>query len=986
MFDRFFPALSRFSWQQALTFVLFVGILSAGFFLAFISPLVGVERIQTAVDNGTDPDHIAQSIGQVIPLGPAQPTDPVPTGAFCGDATCDADESFDTCALDCFACNANGRCDADIGENPNSCPVDCGSVSTGTCDNDGVCDLAETTASCPQDCASDTGSDDAATPPPTQVCGNNKIEGTETCDTNALNSKTCITQGFSGGTLSCNGTCTGFNTTACTSATCGNNLREGTELCDGSDLNSQTCATRGFTSGTLFCQNTCSGFNTNSCTRCGNGLKETGETCDDGGTSNGNGCSSTCFIEPGYACTGAPSVCQPTAQNESPLGINVDGFTYWSTEMPLKNIVHQNTGWKVNWAGGTVGFDAQGYPLSLATNQAVGASIALSTSMVDDYPTGHYPTGHYVARYDGSGTLSITGDAKNVAKISEGRYEFDVPNATSGGIYLQITATDPANHLRNIRMMLAAYESVYPSDQWDPIFLNRIKSFNTIRFMNWMLNPPLPVTTGYAQGATTNTITLASTASAVDNYYVGMTVQTNAQGGYVGRLIGSYNGSTKVATMTANWDAGHLPTSDYYTVEEYAMRNWSNRTQDGNFTLGLGTKQSIPIEMLVDLSNKAHANPWVNMPAEATDDYVRQFAIYMRDHLDSDRKIYLEYANEYWNGGYPGARWSEAKGAEWGIDYRQYAAYRSVQVFRIWNDVFNEPHLRTERGSSRLVWFLSAQTHVPSTGPIVMDYNGQGIPTDANSPFGPGKKAADYADAFAITNYLGNYTTATFDSSTVDQIIDLIDAEITTKSSSGGAWVVNVQNARSRGLDVVVYEAGINTTTDTGAQPLSAGISGATTTTADLNGPVWAAPSGTDDAYNGRMLTITGGTGKGQSRKISDYDGATHRATVESAWTTVPDGSSSAVVQIERHYKETEVNRSPRMKDIYLRVLNAWKGIGLDANGRGPKLWNQFSHVGPYNRYGRLTMFEYFDQDPATAYKWLGAKEFIDNNPKWWTD
>ena len=34
--------------------------------------------------------------------------------------------------------------------------------------------------------------------------------------------------------------------------------------------------------------------------------------CDDGGTTNGDGCDSTCMIEPGFTCTGEPSVCTPT--------------------------------------------------------------------------------------------------------------------------------------------------------------------------------------------------------------------------------------------------------------------------------------------------------------------------------------------------------------------------------------------------------------------------------------------------------------------------------------------------------------------------------------------------------------------------------------------------------------------------------------------------------------------------------------------------
>ncbi|MAZ40581.1 hypothetical protein CL654_00480, partial [bacterium] len=37
---------------------------------------------------------------------------------------------------------------------------------------------------------------------PTQTCGNNVIEGTETCDGTQLNGQSCTTQGFDGGTLS----------------------------------------------------------------------------------------------------------------------------------------------------------------------------------------------------------------------------------------------------------------------------------------------------------------------------------------------------------------------------------------------------------------------------------------------------------------------------------------------------------------------------------------------------------------------------------------------------------------------------------------------------------------------------------------------------------------------------------------------------------------------------------------------------------------
>jgi hypothetical protein len=270
MLSRFFPALPHFSLHQALTFVVFVGIVSAGFFAAFVLPIVGPEKFQTAVANATDLNKIAQSIEQVIPIGPSEPTNPIPTGPYCGDASCDEGESLDTCALDCFACNANGKCDVEIGENSHSCPTDCRPVTTAICDNDGICALRETTYSCPNDCPLEP-----IDPTPTdtnqlitQTCGNNSKEGTEICDGTALNSKTCITQGFASGTITCNASCTGFVTTACTGApaqTCGNNIREGTETCDGTDLNSQTCTSKGYTGGELACAGNCMSFATGNC-------------------------------------------------------------------------------------------------------------------------------------------------------------------------------------------------------------------------------------------------------------------------------------------------------------------------------------------------------------------------------------------------------------------------------------------------------------------------------------------------------------------------------------------------------------------------------------------------------------------------------------------------------------------------------------------------------------------------------------------------
>jgi len=93
---------------------------------------------------------------------------------------------------------------------------------------------------------------------------------------------------------------------------CGDGLVVGVEVCDGSNLDGLTdCTGLGYVNaGTLTCLANCSDYDTAGCApSCGNGAVEPGETCDDGGTANGDGCSSACAEETGWDCIGAPSVC-----------------------------------------------------------------------------------------------------------------------------------------------------------------------------------------------------------------------------------------------------------------------------------------------------------------------------------------------------------------------------------------------------------------------------------------------------------------------------------------------------------------------------------------------------------------------------------------------------------------------------------------------------------------------------------------------------
>jgi secreted trypsin-like serine protease len=71
---------------------------------------------------------------------------------FCGDGSCNADETCDSCEVDCGACPSecgDGTCDAD--ETCENCEADCGACPATFC-GDGTCDPDEDCNSCEADC------------------------------------------------------------------------------------------------------------------------------------------------------------------------------------------------------------------------------------------------------------------------------------------------------------------------------------------------------------------------------------------------------------------------------------------------------------------------------------------------------------------------------------------------------------------------------------------------------------------------------------------------------------------------------------------------------------------------------------------------------------------------------------------------------------------------------------------------------------------
>jgi hypothetical protein len=137
-------------------------------------------------------------------------------------------------------------------------------------------------------------------------------------------------------------------------------------------------------------------------------------------------------------------------------------------------------------------------------------------------------------------------------------------------------------------------------------------------------------------------------------------------------------------------DARELRFMDWMNTNKSTVSDWADRPQVDDATW---SGQGVPVEVMVQLANQTGTDPWFTMPAQASDDYIRNFATYVRDHLDPGLTVHVEYGNENWNWSFQNTRWlADQAQAEWGVtggtSWINYAAMRATQTAQLWDQVF----------------------------------------------------------------------------------------------------------------------------------------------------------------------------------------------------------------------------------------------------------------------------------------------------------
>lgn len=489
---------------------------------------------------------------------------------------------------------------------------------------------------------------------------------------------------------------------------------------------------------------------------------------------------------------------------KSGVGVNLPAMNYWMSDMPVIDQFKRSSGWLTQCAypmdanckdfvsgasswdtreESKMNLDEYGWVRSLPAANDTNVKFRYVSTLLFQGNMRAHPAGKYTVLYEGKGTIeyALIG-TKIAAESTPGRDIVQVTNNTDSGLLISIKASDPADYIRNIRVLppggecsnakgvyapaasdcvsrgtgsFIPFEKFAPNRPWHPYFVSDLKGFRTLRFVDW--------------GQTTH-------------------------------------------TTLANWDD-------------------RPRRRDAFWTGPSG----VPIEAMLGLANTVGSDPWITLSSYVTDDFVKNFGRRAKETLDAGRTLILEYGNEPWNWGFPASLWMRDQGvAKWPnaiakgespyiLAYNWYA-YRSAQVCQI---------VKTQFGAdaNRVKCMMNGQAGNSGVSEQML-----ACPYAAAEL---GKPCSQAVDALAIAPYFGLYigdmahraTVATWFNEPdggVNKLFQEILAEdangnkvtpplynVTKQSNIGGAveasksWITtNKAVAAKHNLPLVAYEGG----------------------------------------------------------------------------------------------------------------------------------------------------------------------------------
>lgn len=222
-------------------------------------------------------------------------------------------------------------------------------------------------------------------------------------------------------------------------------------------------------------------------------------------------------------------------------------------------------------------------------------------------------------------------------------------------------------------------------------------------------------------------------------------------------------------------------------------KHWEQRPKMDEATWGgnYGARGA-PLEIQIALANRLQANPWLNVPHAADDEYMRRFAEYVHRHLWPELTPYIEYTNEAWNANFVHNEHMQKMGIAQELDqdalmagYKYYAK-RSVEFFDIWEEVYG--------GHERFIRLIGGWDTRPDISGIILAYN----------------ETYQSVDALAIAPYIGGNLVGFRKAEDVDDIFHLLTDEKSYRSLPKVIEEIRKQAelAKKFGVSLIAYEGG----------------------------------------------------------------------------------------------------------------------------------------------------------------------------------
>jgi hypothetical protein len=229
--------------------------------------------------------------------------------------------------------------------------------------------------------------------------------------------------------------------------------------------------------------------------------------------------------------------------------------------------------------------------------------------------------------------------------------------------------------------------------------------------------------------------------------------------------------------------------------------SWSERSTPNYYTQT--SAPGVALEHQILMANQVQQSAWFCVPARANDDFVRNMARMVRDDLDPDLKVLVEYSNETWNFIFSQTGYVQDRGEALGlhpdrwIAGQRFVSLRSAQIWQIFAEEFGD------QADNRLVKVMGGFAGNAFLTRQRMEY----LEDAAINPNG------HRADAVAIAPYFGSEVPEdivnedVIESISVDEILDRAAADLqgfaTTTvndhkqiADDFGAWMITYEGGQ----------------------------------------------------------------------------------------------------------------------------------------------------------------------------------------------